>query len=58
MVAMDVREHHDLDLVGVNFEGRHVGKKGLGVPTGIEEGFPFPYFRQTGEAQAVCRLSL
>jgi hypothetical protein len=32
---MNVKEHHYLDLVGVNFEGRLVGKKGLGVPTGI-----------------------
>ena len=50
MVAMDVREHHDLDLVGVNFEGRHIGKEGLSVPNGIEQDRAFPHFHQTGEA--------
>jgi hypothetical protein len=49
VVAMNVREYYDLDLVGVNFEGRHVGKKGLGISTGIEQDCPFPHFHQIGE---------
>lgn len=50
VVAMNVREHHDLDLLGVNFEGRHVRKEGLGISTDIEQNRPFPHFYQTSEA--------
>jgi len=50
VVAMDVGQHYDFDLLGVNFEGCHVGKENLSVPTGIEQDRPCPHFYQTSEA--------
>jgi hypothetical protein len=41
---MDVGQHYDFDLLGVNFEGCHVGKEDLSVPTSIEHDRPFPHF--------------
>jgi hypothetical protein len=41
---MDVGQHYDFDLLRVNFEGCHVGKEGLSVPTGIEQDRSFPHF--------------